>query len=140
MTSVQVLSNESSLGQEVTIRQFHLIADEPPELGGDDTGPTPLEWVLAGLGSCKTMTVKMYAQRKGWSVEQVKVDLSYKKVSDRHQIQTHLFLKGNLNVDQQQRLLEIAARCPIHKLLTANLVIQTSLAPDESNEQKETTL
>ena len=65
MTSVRVISNNSRYGQDVTIRQFQFTADEPPTLGGDDAGPTPFEWILTGLGSCKAITFKMYAERKG---------------------------------------------------------------------------
>jgi putative redox protein len=71
MASVTVLSNASRFGQDIAIRQFQLTADEPPSVGGDDRGPTPTELLLAGLGSCKAITIQMYAERKGWSVERV---------------------------------------------------------------------
>lgn len=69
MTLVRVSSNTSRYGQDVSIRQFQLGADEPSALGGGDTGPAPLEWILAGLGSCKAITLKMYTERKGWKLE-----------------------------------------------------------------------
>jgi putative redox protein len=128
MTSVQVSSNTSSLGQDVTIRQFHLQADEPSILGGDDAGPAPFEWVLAGLGACKAITLKMYAKRKAWALEQVVVTLTYAKVEEHHQIDVQLTLLGDLSPEQQQRLLEIADRCPVHKLLVSEISIQTQLA------------
>ena len=137
MTSVQVSSNASHLGQDVVIRQFHLIADEPPELGGDDAGPAPLEWILAGLGSCKTITVKMYAARKGWKLDNVSVDLSYEKVGSSYQIQAHLTIEGDLNDRQRQRLLEIADRCPVHRLLTDDVEIKTVLTPAIANDGEE---
>ena len=56
-------------GQDIVIRQFHLMADEPPALGGDDAGPTPFELILTGLGSCKAITLQMYAERKGWDLK-----------------------------------------------------------------------
>jgi putative redox protein len=77
MTSVRITSNDSRYGQDVTIRQFQLQADEPPTLGGDDAGPTPVEWLLTSLGACKAITLQMYAERKGWQLEQVTVDLTY---------------------------------------------------------------
>ncbi len=137
MSSVQVSSNGSYLGQDVFIRKFHLTADEPAELGGNDAGPAPLEWILAGLGSCKSITVKMYAARKGWVLENVSVDLSYEKVGDRHQIQSNLTIEGDLNDEQRQRLLEISNRCPMHKLLTNNVEIQTVLTPKTADEQEQ---
>lgn len=130
MTFVRVSSNTSHLGQDITIRQFHLLADEPPDLGGNDTGPTPFELVLAGLGSCKGITVKMYAARKGWQLEHVHVDCSLVKVDNAQTIQAQLQLVGVLTVEQRQRLLEIADRCPVHKLLMAETSIQTVLSPE----------
>ena len=69
MVSVQVSSNGSRFGQAIAIRQFQLTADEPLALGGEDRGPTPTELVLAGLGSCKAITMQMYAERKGWPMD-----------------------------------------------------------------------
>jgi putative redox protein len=132
MTSVQVSSNTSSLGQDVAIRQFHLQADEPPILGGDDAGPAPFEWVLAGLGACKAITLKMYAKRKAWALEQVVVNLNYAKVEEHHQIDVQLTLVGDLSPEQRQRLLDIADRCPVHKLLVSDVSIQTQLAAANS--------
>ncbi|NJR31956.1 MAG: OsmC family protein [Chamaesiphon sp. CSU_1_12] len=133
MTSVRVSSNTSPLGQNITIRQFQFLADEPLDLGGSDTGPTPFELVLAGLGTCKAITVKMYAARKGWPVEQVNVDCTLKQVDNVQTIQAQLQLIGGLTIEQRQRLLEIADRCPVHKLLTAETPIQTVLLPELSN-------
>ncbi|NJK41906.1 MAG: OsmC family protein [Acaryochloridaceae cyanobacterium SU_2_1] len=130
MTFVRISSNTSHLGQDITSRQFHLLADEPPDLGGNDTGPTPFEFVLAGLGSCKAITVKMYAARKGWQLDHVYVDCRLVKVDNAQTIQAQLQLVGVLTVEQRQRLLEIADRCPVHKLLMAETSIQTVLSPE----------
>jgi putative redox protein len=127
MTSVRVSANSSRLGQDVSIRQFHLTADEPSDLGGDDAGPTPSEFVLTGLGACKAITVRMYAERKGWKLEHVSIDLNLQKEGDRHLIHAHLNLEGALTDEQRQRLREIADRCPVHKLLTSDIDIQTVL-------------
>jgi len=127
MTSVQVSSNRSRYGQDVAIRQFQLTTDEPFSLGGDDAGPAPFEWVLTGLGSCKAITLKMYAERKGWDLEEVVVDLSYEKQDDQHLIQTQLTLKGDLDNAQRERLREIADHCPVHRFLTEPVSIATQL-------------
>jgi putative redox protein len=131
MTSVRVSSNASHLGQDIAIRQFHLLADEPPSLGGDDTAPTPFEFVLAGLGACKAITIKMYAARKGWMVTHVNVDCTLEKVDNSQVIQAKLQLVGTLTDEQRQRLLEIADRCPVHQLLTAEVQIHTVLLPEQ---------
>ncbi len=129
MTSVQVASNQSHLGQDITIRDFQLIADEPTTAGGDNAGPTPVELLLASLGACKTMTVKMYAQRKEWPLEQVSIDIKRQKDGNRQWITAQLHLTGPLTDEQRDRLRQIADRCPVHKLVTTELEIQTVLQP-----------
>ncbi|BDM82009.1 OsmC family protein [Acaryochloris marina] len=127
MISVQVASNHSRYGQDISIRHLNLAADEPPSLGGDDVGPTPTELVLAGLGSCKAITLQMYAERKGWKLESVAVELSYDSAVQQPTIQAKLSLRGDLDEKQRQRLRDISDRCPVHKLLTTSVAIQTQL-------------
>lgn len=127
MTSVTVSSNGSRFGQDVAIRQFSLTADEPIALGGNDAGPAPFEWVLAGLGACKAMTIQMYAARKEWPMKTVSVDVSYEKLDKAYQIQAYVALQGDLSPEQRQRLVEIADRCPVHKMLMGRVEIQTTL-------------
>lgn len=128
MISVQVASNHSRYGQDISIRHLHLAADEPPSLGGDDVGPTPTELILSGLGSCKAITLQMYAERKGWNLESVVVELSYDSDTQQPTIQAQLTLEGDLDEQQRQRLRDISDRCPVHKLLTTPVTIQTQLA------------
>jgi putative redox protein len=130
MTSVQVSSNVSRYGQDIAIRQFELIADEPITLGGDDLGPTPTELLLAGLGSCKAITIKMYAERKGWPVENVYVAAELNTVDKQSVITAYLTLVGDLSDEQRDRLREIGDRCPVHRLLSATTEIQTVLTPN----------
>lgn len=129
MASATVLSNASRYGQDIAIRQFQLTADEPPSVGGDDRGPTPTELLLAGLGSCKAITIQMYAERKGWSVERVSVQVESQTVERQTVIVAHLTLEGDLTEEQRQRLREIGDRCPVHRLLSASTPIQTVLTP-----------
>lgn len=128
MYPIRVSSTSARYGQDITIRdKFHLIADEPLDVGGDDAGVTPVELVLAGLGSCKAITLKMYAERKGWELTHVDVDVSHQKSDRQHQILVQLHLEGDLTDEQKQRLLEIADKCPVHKLLESETQIETSL-------------
>ena len=100
-------------------------ADEPVAIGGQDSAPTPIELLLSALAGCKAVTMKMYAQRKNWSVRQIEVRVQYYKqvivansglpVSD--YIEVEIDVQGDLSPEQRQRLHEIAARCPIHRLL-----------------------
>ncbi len=119
--------------------QHVFLADEPVSFGGDDTGPNPYDFVLAGLGSCTAMTLRMYAGRKKWPLDQVSVSLSHAKehaddcvdcdpksridVFDRT-----ITILGDLDETQRQRLLEIADKCPVHRTLEANAHIRTHLA------------
>ncbi|MBD2107626.1 OsmC family protein [Nodosilinea sp. FACHB-13] len=129
MASVQVSSNASRYGQDVAIRKFQLVADEPTHLGGSDQGPTPTELVLAGLGSCKAITIKMYAERKSWPVENVYVAAELQTVEKQTVIVVYLTLVGDLTAEQRDRLLEISDRCPVHRLLSTSTPIQTVLTP-----------
>ncbi len=124
---------------EILAGPHHLLADEPKDMGGGNLGPTPYELLAAGLGACTAMTIKMYASRKKWPVEEVKVHLSYdsnykddclncdddeKKIGKFERI---VELKGDLDEAQKKKLLEIANKCPVHKTLKGGVAIHTRL-------------
>lgn len=126
---------------ELFANGFPLIADEPVEFGGGNEGPSPYEYLLAALGACTGMTLRMYARSKGWLLEDVVVRLSHQKVhaedcrdcveKDRQidSIGRELECRGELDDAQRQRLLEIAGRCPVHRTLTGEVRIETTLRP-----------
>ncbi len=127
MYPIKVSSTSSRFRHDIAIgEKFYLTADEPLEVGGDDGGPTALDFVLAGLGSCKAITIKMYAERKGWELTDVKVDVTHQKINNQYQIFASLHLEGNLTEEQKLRLLEIANKCPVHKILASGVEIQTA--------------
>ncbi len=106
-----------------------LIADEPSDIGGNNYGMSPYELVSAGLAACTAMTINMYARRKEWNLDEVKVFISHKK-EKREEGTIDLFVKeldieGDLDSDQKNRLIEIAAKCPVHKTLANASVIET---------------
>ena len=117
--------------QEVIVGEHRLLADEPVSVGGADAGPAPLEFVMAGLGACTSMTVRMYAERKGIPLTRISVSLSHDRVkvagSPRDRIVRKITLEGDLTVEQRARLLEIANKCPVHKALEQPLVIESAL-------------
>lgn len=118
--------------QAVTVGQHQLIADEPVSVGGADAGPAPFDLVMAGLGACTSMTLRMYAERKGLALAHVSVALSHEKITldgvARDRIDRTISLTGELTADQRQRLLEIANKCPVHRALSQSLVIESALA------------
>ncbi|WP_343330865.1 bifunctional alpha/beta hydrolase/OsmC family protein [Polaribacter staleyi] len=130
---------EDNFTTSIQTKNHSFIADEPTSIGGDDFGPSPYDFLSAGLAACTVMTLKMYAQRKKWDLQEVFVYITYsKKHSDDLDIdvekptrfdhlQKKLKFVGNLDDKQKQRLKEIAAKCPVHKTLQSKIIIETEL-------------
>jgi putative redox protein len=124
--------------QEIAVGRHRIVADEPHPIG-DDAGPTPYDLVLAGLGACTAMTVRMYANRKDWPLERVRVTLRHSRIHSKDcancattkgwidHIDRDIELAGKLDDAQRQRLLDIAERCPVHQTLTSEVRIATAL-------------
>jgi putative redox protein len=129
MRSVNAHTDEGKFRQRLAIGGHVLVADEPESNGGRDAGPAPHEFLLAGLGACTSMTVKMYADRKGWPLRSVDVT-----VEGRHDdarifiIDRTIVFEGDLTEEQRDRLLDIANKCPVHKTLSGTILIETKLA------------
>jgi putative redox protein len=131
VTSLSTLNNEVRYGDD-----HSLVTDEPVEAGGEGAGPDPYTLLLAALGSCISMTVRLYARRKNWPLERVIVRLRQNRIhaSDCqecshttegyvHRIERSVTFEGNLSEEQRARLQEIAHKCPVHKTLTSEIVI-----------------
>jgi putative redox protein len=135
-----VVSSESGLAQEVASGNHRWRADEPAPIG-TDTGPSPYELLLASLGACTSMTLRLYAQRKGWDLRRVTVRLQHFRIhaedcadcDTKHgyldRIDREIELHGDMDDTQRQRLLEIAELCPVHKTLKSEINLRTSLKP-----------
>jgi uncharacterized OsmC-like protein len=134
---VVVRGSAAGFAQEISAGQHHLKSDEPASAGGTDTGPAPYDLLLAALGSCTSITLGMYARRKGWPLEDVTVNLRHSKVhaSDcadcetkdvmLDRIERDIHLTGLLTPEQKSRLIEIADKCPVHRTLTSTIQIKT---------------
>jgi putative redox protein len=115
--------------QTVHVGPHSLVADEVVDLGGGDAGPAPHEWLLVGLAACTSMTVKLYADRKGWPLESVEVSVDGAHVDGAFVLTRKVGVRGPLDDEQRARLLEIADKCPVHKSLSGPIRIQTTLGP-----------
>ena len=136
----QVVVEETRHGrlqQSVRIGRHHLLADEPVAQGGLDTGPGPYDFLLAGLGACTAMTMRLYAERKEWPMGKVRVTLNHRKIHAEDcaecetkagmldEITREIAISGPLDATQRARLKEIADKCPVHRTLHSEIVIRT---------------
>ena len=124
----------ASLGAEnyrVAIRAGHhdLVADERPFLGGRDAGPGPYEYLLSGLGACTAITLRMYAERKGWDLDSVDVSLRFMQGETGQRIDRTIAVQGELSKEQRARLADIAERTPVTLTLKTGVEIVTTLGP-----------
>jgi len=136
---VVVRGTGGGLAQTIHVRQHQLASDEPVSSGGTDTGPTPYDLLLSALGSCTSMTIGLYARRKGWAVAGIEVRLRHSKIyaadcaecetREGHidRIERDIVLTGDLSDEQRTKLLEIANKCPVHRTLKSEIDIRTRL-------------
>jgi putative redox protein len=136
---VVVHGTTAGLAQDIAVGPHHLMADEPVAVGGTDSGPSPYDYLLVALGACTSMTLGLYARRKGWSLAGITVRLRHTKIyaadcadcetteGKIDRIEREITLEGTLTEEHRTRLLEIADRCPVHRTLTAEINIRTRL-------------
>ena len=134
---VIVRGGGAGFAQEIEIGPHRLKGDEPLAFGGTDTGPSPYDFLLVGLGTCTSMTISLYAQRKGWPLDSVTVLLHHSKihaidcaecetkVGKIDRIEREIQLTGALTTEQRAKLMEIADKCPVHRTLTSEINIRT---------------
>ena len=137
-------TGEGLFAQSIAAGPHTLRADEPVDFGGLDSGPGPYDLLLAGLGACTSMTIRMYANRKNWPLDQVSVTLANDKIHVQDcadcetkagridRITRQLTVAGALDSDQRAKLLEIADKCPVHRTLTSEVRVVTEMAEEEA--------
>ncbi len=115
-----------SFKHTVQVREHQLTVDEPADVGGDDMGPDPQELLAASLASCTAITMEMYAARKGWDIGHVEVDVEYSPAERGCPTKFELVMRlpDDLPEDQVERLLVIAAKCPVHRALDGEVMFQ----------------
>ena len=122
---------DGTLKHEIEFGTDHhqLVADEPEETGGTDEGPSPQELLAASLASCSAITMEMYANRKGWDIGEVIVDVDYEPAQRGSPTKFHMTVKlpKELPQEQQQRLMQIVAKCPVHRTLEGEVMFDEKL-------------
>ncbi|QEG21623.1 OsmC family protein [Mariniblastus fucicola] len=137
---VSVVERDGSFTQDISARKHSIVADEPASVDGADLGMTPYELLLSALGACTSMTLRMYAKRKGISLDRVSVELVHDRIDSEDcetcddqpnkvdRIRRVVTIEGDVTEAQRARMLEIAAMCPVHRTLTNQIQILTEPA------------
>ena len=138
---VVVRGNASGFLQEVSVGPYRLRVDEPLSVGGTESAPDPYDYILAGLGACTSMTVGLYARRKKWPLENITVSLRHSRIhaTDCAECETkegmldridlELEFTGSLTPEQRGKLMEAAAKCPVHRTLKSEIDIRLQTVP-----------
>ena len=131
IATAEVVNNGQSYTSNIRVNQHSFIVDEPLEKGGKDIGPAPGDYLCAAVASCKAITLRMYVQRKQWNVDEIKVKvnlvLGTQMSSGNNTFYCQINFKGDLDDEQQKRLLVIANSCPLHRLLSKPSDVVTTI-------------
>jgi putative redox protein len=137
---VVVRGGADNFKQEITAGNHHLVADEPTSVGGSDTGPDPYDYLLTSLGVCTSMTIGLYARRNHLPLEKITVSLWHSRIHGRDceecetkegmldRIDVEVELTGTLSAEQHAKLIDVAAKCPVHRTLTSEINIRLQAA------------
>lgn len=118
-----------TLKHEVEMREHSVVADEPKDHGGEDSGPSPQELLAGSLASCTAITMEMYAQRKGWDIGDVAVHVDYEPAQRGSPTRFRMVvdLPKELPEDQRERLMQIGAKCPVHRVLEGEVMFEETV-------------
>jgi len=139
-----IVRSDETLRTSIRARQHTVYADEPAQDGGIDSAPTPMELMLGALGACMVITLQLYARRKNWPLEGVDIALEQQRFTGKehpkyqgeaqfvHEIRDQMVFRGPLTEEQRARLLEIAGRCPVHRLIENPVIFVDELLESET--------
>lgn len=116
------------IAQNVEVDGHLIVSDGSLAENGEDIGPNPHALLDSALGACTALTLKLYAERKGWPLENADVRIRHEETPGHYRLRREIVLEGKLDAEQRARLLEIANKCPIHRVLTGEISIDTALA------------
>jgi putative redox protein len=116
---------QGPMQQIIEIGPHRLLTDVSPALGGEDSGPEPHDLLAAALAACTTLTVNLYAKRKGWQLDEVQVTISHGQEGAAYALHRKIHYVGALSEDEKQRLTDVANKCPVHKTLSGQIQITT---------------
>ena len=122
----QTTITEEKYRSSIQAGKHTFISDEPSDEGGTDLGPTPIQMLAGSLGACTAITLRMYADRKGWPLKQADVDVTINRSTPPAVITRQIRLHGPLDAEQRARLMQIADACPVHKILSAAIPVTTT--------------
>jgi putative redox protein len=122
---VNAQKGEGKLQQVITVGRHRLLSDAQEAFGGEDSGPEPHDLLAAALAACTTLTVTMYARRKGMQLDDVRVRITHGPRDGGYALQRHIEYVGALGLDDRERLTDIANKCPVHKTLSGSISIET---------------
>ena len=132
--SVVVIQGEKPYAVTITAGAHVLKGDESPEWGGADVGPNPYEYLLAALGSCTAITLRLYAEHKGYTISALKVTLAHEKLKNsQDKITRHIEIDGDFDESVVQRFLDIAAKCPVARTLLSNIEMDNQIESPQSS-------
>jgi len=130
--NVAAAAEDPNYRQTLRCGRHEMLADERPARGGADAGPMPFEYLLAGLGACTSITLRMYAERKGWNIGGVTVSVALHQGKDGRTIERRVMLSAPLTAEQRAKLSEICEKTPVTLVMKSGISLRTTLASEES--------
>ncbi|TMH32715.1 MAG: OsmC family protein [Betaproteobacteria bacterium] len=129
--NVVASAEDADYRQALRCGRHELLADERPVRGGADAGPMPFEYLLGGLGACTSITLRMYAQRKGWNIGKVSVSLALRRGKNGSRIERRVALSAPLSQEQQAKLADICEKTPVTLVVKSGIDLRTTIASDQ---------